>query len=296
MRRFSVPLAALLCLLAPSARADATVLTVRCGGRGPLTSIGAALNLVDMHGPATIVVSGTCHENVHVQGLDRLTLQAVPGAEIVDASGDADDALSIVDSQRVAVMGFQISGGVSCTRSSCAFGGNTVGAPGGVVVSRSQADFTGDVMPQLFLFLSASVRATGLTVQGSSEFGIAVGPGCLLDLGGGSVVRGNAGAGIQVEQGTLRLFGATVTGNAGFGVWLEAGARLTVVRGTTITGNGEAGVSLGDLSFASFHANAAQPNAVSGNAGQFDVTCRPQYAATRGALSNTGGTTNCVEP
>jgi hypothetical protein len=253
---------------------------------------------VDPHGPANIVVSGTCNENVVVQGLDRVTLLAAPGAAIVDPSAGAADALAVVDSQRFTVQGFQITGSVSCTKSGCTFGGNTIRGSGGVVVvSQSQADFNGDVMPQLFLFLSASVRAAGLTVQGSGEFGIAVGPGCLLDLGGGSVVRGNAGAGIQVDQGTLRLFGATVAGNGGFGIWLDAGARMSVVRGTTITGNGDAGVILGDLSFARFQANAAQPNVVSGNAGAFDVTCRPQAAATRGALANLGGgTTNCVEP
>jgi hypothetical protein len=299
MSRPSLSLIALLCLLAPpSAHADATVLHVRCGGRGPLTSIGAALKLVDMHGPATIVVSGTCNENVLVQGLDRVTLQAAPGAAIVDPSGGTDDTLAVYDSQRFVVLGFQITGSVSCTSSSCSFGGNTIGgASGVVVVSRSQVNFSGDAMPQLFLFFSASVRAVGLTVEGSGEFGVHVGPGCLLDLGGGSVVRGNAGTGIHVDQGTLRLFGTAITHNGGSGVSLEAGARLNVGRITTITGNGDAGVGLGDLSFARFQGNSAQPNAVTGNAGAFDVTCRPQYPATRGALANIGGgTTNCVEP
>jgi hypothetical protein len=298
MSRLKLSLVALLCLVAPSAHADSTVLNVRCGGRGPLNSIGAALKLVNMHGPATIVVSGTCNENVVVQGLDRITLQAAPGAAIVDASGGAAETLLVVDSQRVAILGFQITGTVSVSQSGIQFGGNTIQDPNGVVIiSRSQANFSGDSMPQLFLFLSSSVRAVGLTVQGSSEFGIAVGPDCLLDLGGGSVVRGNAGAGIQVDQGSLRLFGVTISGNGGFGVVLDAGARLNVVRGTTITGNGEAGVGLGDLSFARFQANGAQPNAVTGNGAPFDVACRPQFSATRGALTNIGGgTTNCVEP
>jgi hypothetical protein len=298
MSRIHLSLVALLCLVAPSARADSTVLNVRCGGRGPLNSIGAALKLVNPHGPSTIVVSGTCNENVVVQGLDRVTLQAAPGAALVDASGGIDDTLAVADSQRFVLLGFQITGSVSCTASSCAFGGNTIGGANGVaVISKSQVVFNGDVLPQLFLFLSSSVRAVGLTVQGSSEFGIAVGPDCLLDLGGGSVVWGNAGAGIQVDQGSLRLFGVTISGNGGFGVVLDAGARLNVVRGTTITGNGEAGVGLGDLSFARFQANGAQPNSVTGNGAPFDVACRPQFSATRGALANIGGgTTNCVEP
>src|SRR5271169_5653703 len=77
-------------LLSVGSVAQALTLSVNCGSKEALTSIGAALKALqrfEFGGPATINVSGACHENVVIQSIDRLTLNAAPGASISDQSG-----------------------------------------------------------------------------------------------------------------------------------------------------------------------------------------------------------------
>jgi hypothetical protein len=65
-------------------------LRVECGNpKAPLKSIGAGLKLVGNLAPATLLISGTCHENVVIQGLDSITLQGNPTATI-DGGSDPD--------------------------------------------------------------------------------------------------------------------------------------------------------------------------------------------------------------
>ena len=89
MSRFkvSISLSLALLLLSSAAEVRAGTLYVNCGGKGALTSIAAALKALQYsegHGPSTINVSGACNENVVIQSLDRLTLNAAPGASIND--------------------------------------------------------------------------------------------------------------------------------------------------------------------------------------------------------------------
>jgi len=119
----------------------ATTLYVNCGGKGPLTSIGAALKaLQNVPGPSTINVSGACNENVLIQNLDRLTLNAAPGASINDVSGGNADTVQIASSQSVTFNNFTINGGASgvdCLLGSlCYLNGNTIqGATGNAGVN-----------------------------------------------------------------------------------------------------------------------------------------------------------------
>ena len=103
---------ALLLLLGSTA--NAATLWVNCGARSGLTSINAALKALqysESRGSATINVSGVCKENVVIQSLDRLTLTAVNGASVSDASGGKLDVISIFDSRDVAINGFAIGAG-----------------------------------------------------------------------------------------------------------------------------------------------------------------------------------------
>ena len=89
MSRFKIgtSLSLLLFFLMSAGTVRAATLYVNCSGNGPLTSIGAALKAVQFAGPSTINVSGACHENVVIRSLDRLTLNAINGASVLDASG-----------------------------------------------------------------------------------------------------------------------------------------------------------------------------------------------------------------
>src|ERR1700688_3781569 len=94
--RMSLPLlsGAFFCFVLPLS-AQATTLNVNCNGSGedrPHT-ITRALKMLDPEGPNTINVSGSCRENVLIQGFGRLTLKANPGASISDASGGAGNVV-----------------------------------------------------------------------------------------------------------------------------------------------------------------------------------------------------------
>src|SRR5262249_21332580 len=105
-------------------------LTVLCGGKMSFTTIQSALKFVNPSIRNTIIVSGTCNENVLIRGFDHLTLKAKPGATINDASGGTGLVLDIEQSSDVTIEGFKINGGaigIFCSRfSTCTLNGNTV--------------------------------------------------------------------------------------------------------------------------------------------------------------------------
>lgn len=297
-----LPALVLIALL--SVVAQGATVRVRCGSNSS-SSINGALQHLNPPGPNTIIVSGTCNENVVIQSFDRLTLQAQPGAMINDASGGNNPTVTILDSQRVSLQGFTINGGspgVLCTDYSlCRFSQNTVqgAADDGVVISRSRSDFDRDVI-QNNGFRGIVVREQGtalvptVSIQGNGGAGADALDGSFL-YAFQCTIQNNA-FGIRAEDSTLRIELSTITGNAFDGVQLQEGssARFPVIFGpNAINGNGFQGVSVNDLSFAAFDSG----NDVSGNLMPPDVVCNPQFSATRGATTNIGsGTTNCVEP
>jgi hypothetical protein len=288
----------------------AGTLHVNCDGTRGLTRIQNAINILQRggsEGPNTILVSGSCKENVTIQNMDNLTLTAENGASVTDPSNGNLDVIDIFDSRRVSINSFTINGGangVVCADASlCRFSGNTVqGSPGyGVIVTSSQASLNGDTLRNnagrgLSIINGGEVAdAIAITVQGSFDGIVLNTRGTLTLLN--STVQGNQNRGIlATTSSTVRLLGSTVTANGGDGVRLQQSsqARLDSFAGVNvITSNGGAGVNVGDLSFAFFDANSN----VTGNVGRTDVVCLPQFSATRGALTNlSGGTTNCVEP
>ena len=165
-------------LIASAAPVRAATLHVNCGGSGGLNSIGAALKALrysESNGPSTINVSGACHENVVIQSLDRLTLNAVNGASISDASGGKRDVISIFDSRDIAINGFTVNAGsgdgingISCNDfSTCRLSKNVLqGATGGggfAVYSQSQATLDGDTLQNNLcgLFMRSGTKVRG---------------------------------------------------------------------------------------------------------------------------------------
>jgi hypothetical protein len=109
----------LICLvflaLLLSMSASATDVSVDCSGSNPqvFPSINAALNTLDLVGPNTITVSGTCHENVAVTQRDRLTIQAMPGryATIENAATPPSTTLYVAGSHNIVLDSLIIQGG-----------------------------------------------------------------------------------------------------------------------------------------------------------------------------------------
>lgn len=298
--RFLLPV---LCPMLLAVAARSATVRVRCGHP---PSINGVLRLLDPAGPNTIRVSGTCHENVLIQGFDRLTLQAVAGAATIDdASKGNNPTVTIVDSQRVIVQGFTINGGspgILCGDFSlCRFSQNIVqgAVDNGVVVSRSRASFAGDTIQNtgfrgLVLREQSTVVIDGVTLQGNPNAGADVHDASFL-YSFHSTVQNN-GFGIRSEQSTLRIELSTFSNNSLDGVQLQeqSSAWFAAIFGpNTITGSGFQDVSVNDLSFAAFDPG----NSITGSLQPPDVVCNPQFSATRGALTNIGGgSTNCIEP
>src|SRR6516165_12585032 len=110
--RIGASLCLSLLLLMSVGAVNAATLSVNCGGKGALSSIGGALKVLqNVPGPNTINVSGACHENVVIQSVDRLTLNAVNGASVTDASGGKKDVIAVLDSRGIAINGFTINAG-----------------------------------------------------------------------------------------------------------------------------------------------------------------------------------------
>jgi len=286
--------------------APAGTLRVNCDSKRGLNQIQKAINLLQQEGPAgpnTILVSGSCKENITIQSLDNLTLSAQKGASVTDASNGTLDVIDIIDSRRVSINGFTINDGASgvvCSDANwCRFSGNTVqGSAGyGVIVAEAQATLNGDALQNhagrgLSVIDHSTVDASGISVQGNGD-GVVLNSGAYLVIGN-STIQNNQRFGIlATNHSTVRCLPCTITNNSNDGVRLQKESEGHFdFGGNTITGNGGAGVTLLDLSLGSFDPG----DLVAGNLGGTDVVCKPQFSATRGALTNIGGTTNCVEP
>jgi len=270
-------------------------------------TLGDFLSHLNPDHPHTIRVSGACNENLVIAGFYRLTLLATPGASINDASGGTLAVIDVSNTSQFDFEGFTVNGGrggINCVEfSTCFFSANTVqnSAADGVFVSRSQAGFHGDTIAfhasrGLVVANGGLAFADSVTVQNNVGLGSAVVSGGNLSFLN-SVIEGNLGTGIVVSNhSTLRVAGSTIRENAGAGIFASGNSEVWVENLTgpsnAITHNAGPGVRLADLSFVQF----TPGNNVTGNAG-IDVSCAPQFPATRGALANIGGgTTNCIEP
>ena len=281
----------------------AAPIRVDCNKGGSINSTLASLASAGNTRGITILVTGTCKENVLVYPFDHLTLQAAPIATIQDVSNGTLPAVQIFSSYDVTLTGFTINGGspaVTCnTDSSCTLYLSRIqGATDGVTFGSSHGRVFSCTVSNnsnrgIAVVNGSTVVTDSNTISGNGNAGVQVNFGSTLTATS-DTIQNNGAVGIRVVQGSvLRAFDLTITGNSADGVRVEQASTASFSQqagGNVITGNGGNGVSLGDLSFAQFN----DTNNVSGNLGQPDVACNPQYSATRGAAT-VGGTTNCVE-
>jgi hypothetical protein len=94
----------LLFLLAPLRLAGAPKVDCSKGD-----SINAELARLSKTGPNVVTVSGSCAENILIDGFDDLTLVAAPGASLNPASASAKSILLVNSSRRVVLDGFAIT-------------------------------------------------------------------------------------------------------------------------------------------------------------------------------------------
>ena len=307
--RIGASLCLSLLLLMSVGAVRAAALSVNCGGKGALSSIGGALKVLqNVPGPNTINVSGACHENVVIQSVDRLTLNAVNGASVTDASGGTLDVINIEDSRDVAVNGFTVNAGsgngingITCGDFSlCRLSGNVIqGATQGVgfgVFGGAEASVDGDTFQNNSTGLQSNsggkVRLGGqgrpITAKRNGSGIRAVRQGYVFLQ---ATVENNSDVGVWVAfHSTVELTGSAISHNGGMGAFVWEGSSARFTSGDSITNNAGPGVVIQDLSMVLFDTTT-----VTGNAPGADVVCAAQFPATRG-VGGTGGSTNCVEP
>jgi hypothetical protein len=312
-------------LLAGSA-AQATTLYVNCGAKTGLTTINAAINVaqhLESRDPTTINVSGACRENILVQNMDRVTISAINGASITDASGGTHEVIDVLNSRSFTLNGFTIvatcpsscltgagADGISCYYGSdCLLINNTVSGAGngaGIgVYSLSKAIVQGGLLQNnwagLFTNDSGQMFALGVTTE-NNAYGMYMNRGGTVSFRAGAdgvtptVISHNSAQGIFADIGATVVLKAPadVSNNGIEGIFLGLGAKLFAGGGTSgvvsMTSNGSPGVRLKDLAIAQFGGNAQ----ITGNKLP-NVWCDAATAVTSNAIAAAGGSanTNC---
>ena len=287
----------------------AATLYVSCGGKTGFSSIGAALKALQYsegHGANTINVSGSCHENVVIQSLDRLTLNAINGASVSDASGGSLDVILIQDSRDVSVNGFTINAGsgpnangIDCSEYSlCRLSGNVIqgaaGDSGVAVFAASNATLDGDTLQNngigLLVRTGSTVRSGGqgrpITAQNNGQ-GINIARNATVAIAVVITNSSNVGARARFHS-TMDLSGS-ISGSGSAGVYISEASSAWL--GATISANAGPGVLIQDLSMVTFTGGT-----VTGNGGGADVVCNPQFSATRGVGATGAIAPSCNEP
>ena len=323
-------LTTMVILMIGGSAANAATLYVNCGAKVGLTSIGAALKILqraEAGEPNTVNVSGVCYEDVVIQSMDHLTLNALNGASITDPSLGANTAVSIDDSRDVTVNNFIINGYapgnsgndvLDCSDGSvCRLNGNTAqNAPQGAgigIFAGSFAVITGGMLQNnsfagLVVANGAKVRAEGVIVQRNSV-GVFVNDGGFLQFAS-STSSGNDAQGILARQGGAVICASCIVRGNGFatgsdGILVEQSSSIVFqhdfgvspLTDYSVTGNAAKGISLFNLSGVTFNPHGT----VTGNAsGGLTVACNPSFTTAAG-LSNAGlipnsAQTTCVGP
>ena len=321
-------LASIALLLSAATAAHAVTLNVVCGAKNGLTSIGAALKV--LHGPLaslpnTINVSGICRENIFIQGFDRLTLNGLSGAQIVDASNQTADTIIITQSQNVVVQGVSVHGGY-----------DAIDIYGNAAVRLVNISSQGALYDGVGVYRNASVVIVNSTLQNNGYAGVLVVGGDVTVIGSAlqynfegivvdnearayarvtdpfydgvaisnpAVIAYNQDFGVFVQRGGFQCAACSISDNGSGGLFAEFGATVKLTSyssatlasapPTTVSSNGpNGGVVVGVLSSASF------PQAkVAGNEGTYQITCGTPTSVTRGAAVAAGGpaNTNCTD-
>ena len=292
--------------IAASPAVSGVQLRVQCGNPyAPIKTIADGLKVASLLHPATLLVSGTCHENVLLEGLVGITLQGSPTATINGGSDASVNAVQVFDSQDIALSNLAITGGAGffCAGlSDCSLTQvtiqNSLGAGASVNGGAHLSLLDCVIQNNAGAGLSVNVGAASLVggqISNNGSDGVAVGFGGTFaaapgDANDNATIQNNAGNGIRAAlHNTVNLNSAVVTGNAVDGVALQLGSAMNVFS-STISNNSGHQIRIGDMSVVRF--TGGPTNTVTG-ANAPDIACDSQFAATRQRSNAPGATTNC---
>ncbi len=287
-------------MLLATASAPAVTLNVECDGvtPGAFPSINAALAaLPDKDGPHTLVVSGTCRENLFLENWQRLTIESAAGTTATIISPVANKhVIEIWSSTGLVFRRLLITGGnrgLQLTRGSEALLDSSridrINGAGLWVTFQSIAHLQGTpAEPMLitnnnaagiFVLDGSVVMLAGNTrIENNGGHGINVISRGIVDaFGTGNLIAGNGwrvnGNGVRVVNGTAELSGIDISNNVARGVWAEHNSVIGLAL-ATIRGNGLGGLEIRRMSSAKIGlaGGPVGPVEIAGN-GQDDLTC-----------------------
>jgi Right handed beta helix region len=276
-----------LLFLLLSVPASATNVNVDCSGSNPqaFRSINDALNALDLVGPNTITVSGTCHENVALLQRDRLTIQAVAGhsAAIENAAVAPASTLYIGGSHNIVLDNLVIQAGSpamyvsdsssallmqNCTVQNSLSDGLDVDAESELVIQDSTIKnnsaagvfIANESHLTLGTYPAQRIRITGngFGGGGNGAGGLEI-DGSLVQLNFGVLtVEGNAGPGISMDGGRLQFYGGDADSpglieNNNTGITMNDAASATLWDAFHIHNNGSTGISVNGSSSITFY-------------------------------------------
>ncbi len=259
-----------------------TNVNVDCSGSNAeaFHSINAALNTLNLVGPNTITVSGTCHENVALVQRDRLTIQATAGhvATIENAAAPPVSTLYVAGSHNIVLSNLVIQGGSpalyisnsssatlvqNCTVQNSVGDGFDIDGESEVTIQNStirnnsaEGIFISNASQLTFgTYPTQRIRiiGNGFGGGGNGSGGLAI-DGSEVQLNFGVLtVSGNAGAGISMDGGRLQLYGGDanspgVIENNNVGLSMSDAASATLWSAFRIHNNGSTGISVGGAS------------------------------------------------
>jgi hypothetical protein len=226
-----LPLLLAMCLCA----AHATDVTVGCPGGlvGQFTTINDALNSLDQFGPHSIVVSGTCTENLFVHDRNGITIFAASGqtATVANATNPPNLVIQFYRARRMLLIGLTVQGGS---------GGILVNEDSDVQIQNCTVQ--GNAGDGFVVQDGASVGIENSIFQNNTGNGIVAGANATLTLATSPQqriqIRNNGFAGINVDGSFLQInFGTVTSENNGGPGMVATGGRLLIF-GDSPTSNG----------------------------------------------------------
>jgi Right handed beta helix region len=239
-----------------------------------------ALKSLDLIGPNTITVRGTCHENVALLQRDRLTIQAVAGhfATIENAASPPVSTLLLAGSHNITLNNLIIDGGSpamyvtdassavlmqNCTVQNSVGDGLDMDTESQLVIQDSTIknnSAAGIFIANESQLLLGTYPAQRIRITGNGFGGGGNGTGG-LEIDGSQVqlnfgvltVDGNAGAGISMEGGRLQFYGGEADSpgtieNNNVGLSMNDAASATLWSAFRIRNNGGTGISVSGAS------------------------------------------------
>jgi hypothetical protein len=204
-----------LCLL-PGIALAANV-TVGCpgGSGGTFPSINAALAAIGQTGPSTIIITGTCMENVFLFNARSLTFIAGPGVAVVVGPQDSD-TFDIFLSQDITLAGLEI-----------------VGTPGSSINTAGGGVFVSD---------ASEVHLNNCNIHDNQGFGVVADTNSQLFLARDTIHNNTPNDALDAtNNSSVDVVGTTIQNN-GFGVFVDDRSSVVFRRRNFILSNGDIGI------------------------------------------------------